>query len=90
MRPCRRCEGRADAFELAGRQAEIVEVIREMGSAGIVEISNATEMDKGNVYRVCAELCGRGQLKKKGHGKGNVRYSLIEEEAGEEDVDVWV
>jgi DNA-binding IclR family transcriptional regulator len=71
---------------LRGGKAEIVEVIREMGSAGIVEIANATEMDKGNVYRICSELCGRGQLKKKGYGKGNVRYSLIENETGEEDV----
>jgi len=75
-----RCEGRADVFELAGRQAEIVEVIREMGSAGIVEIASAIEWDVGNTYRACAELCGKGVILKNGRGKGRVRYTVPEED----------
>lgn len=75
-----RCEGRADALELAGRQAEIVAVVREMGSAGIVEIARAIDWNVGNTYRVCSDLCGQGLIYKSGRGKGNVRYTISQEE----------
>jgi hypothetical protein len=83
-----RCEGRADAFELMGRQAEIVEVIREMGSAGIVEIAAAVDLDKGNVYKMCAEMCAQGVLVKAGNGRGKVRYTVLDDEDDVEDIDM--
>ncbi|MBN2223104.1 MAG: helix-turn-helix domain-containing protein [Deltaproteobacteria bacterium] len=85
-----RCEGRADAFELMGRQAEIVEVIREMGSAGIVEIAKAVDLNKGTAYRVCSELLERGAIVKGRFDNGVVRYSLSNEveEDDEEDIEM--
>lgn len=77
-----RCEGRADAVELAGRQADIVAVVKEMGSIGIIEIANAIDWNPGNTFRACAELCERGVIQKVGRGKGNVRYIIpIEEDS---------
>jgi hypothetical protein len=80
-----RCEGRADAFELAGRRAEIVEVIREMGSAGIVEIAKAVDINKGHAYRLCAELYEVGKIIKTRTAHGEVRYYIPEEELEMED-----
>ncbi len=83
-----RCEGRADAFERTLRRAEIVEVIREMGSAGIIEIAAAVDLDKGNVYKICAEMCAGGVLVKSGYGRGKVRYTLLDDEEDMEDIEM--
>ncbi len=79
------CEGRADAFELAGRRAEIVEVIREMGSAGIMDIAKAVGLNKGYAYRLCAELYEVGKITKTRDAHGQVRYYIPDEELEMED-----
>lgn len=61
-------------------------MVREMGSVGIIDIATALGLDKGNVYRICAEMCARGALVKSGNGRGKVRYSLEGEEAGSEEI----
>jgi len=71
-----RCEGRADAVELAGRQADIVAVVKEMGGATIAAISTAIGRDRSNTYRACMDLCERGIIVKTGKGWGRVRYGL--------------
>jgi predicted transcriptional regulator len=83
------CEGRADAFELAGRRAEIVVVIREMGSAGIVEIAEAVGINKGTAYRLCAELYEVGKIVRTGTAQGEVRYALYEEEVDTQDSNLF-
>ncbi len=83
-----RCEGRADALELAGRQAEIVAVIREMGNVGIMEISAAVGLNRGVVYRTCAELCETGVLVKGGTRSSGVRYTLADDPREEIEGDI--
>jgi hypothetical protein len=79
-----RCDGRADVVELAGRQAEIVEVVREMGSVGVTEIAEAIGQNKGYVHRLCSQLCGNGVIEKTGRGRSETKYSIIDD-AGQED-----
>ncbi len=82
-----RCDGRAEGVELAGRQAEIVEVVREMGSATIADIATAIGCDRSNTHKACTELCAQGTLVKTGKGWGKVMFGLPEVEETATDVE---
>ncbi len=71
----------AQAIQLGGRKREILDLLAEMGSAGVVDIAGLIDRDKGNVYKDLQELVNAGLVRKTGKGKNNVRYDL----AGDDD-----
>jgi DNA-binding IclR family transcriptional regulator len=57
----------------------IVEVIRQMGTAGIPEIAEAAGMSNGAAFRYCYGMYEKGVLSRIVTGNGPVRYHLREE-----------
>jgi predicted transcriptional regulator len=78
-----------DVTTSESHRARIVEMIRQMGTARIMEISTAVGLNRGVVYRACAELCETGVLVKGGTRSSGVRYTLSDDprEEIEDDID---
>lgn len=79
---CWQCEGDANELQIAERHNDIIAYLEDVGQAGVIEITEAVERDKGNVYRDLQDLVNNGTLKKTGRGRGKVKYELASRELG--------
>jgi len=73
---CWQSDGDADEIQRGERKDEIVAFIESNGAAGLIEIAEATDRDKSNVFRDLNELINANLIKKTGLGRGKVKYCL--------------
>jgi hypothetical protein len=77
---CWQCEGDADKMVVVDRHQALLDVLEDVGPAGIVEISELLSRNKGPVYKDIQDLVNEGMVRKIGRGRGNIRYELIEDD----------
>lgn len=73
---CWQSDGDASEIQRGERMNEIVAYIESAGQVGLMEICEAVERDKGNVFRDLSDLVGQGILKKNGSTRGKIRYAI--------------
>lgn len=74
---CWQLVGDENELEVSDRQAEIVQVLRDLGEASNRRIAEAVGGDRSNVYRRLQDLVRMGRVIRVGRGR-DVRYALSE------------
>jgi predicted transcriptional regulator len=77
---CWQVEGDANEIEMTERRQEILDMLAELGPAGVLDIAKAIGQDKGNVHKRLQDLVNAGLVNKSGKGKGSVVYELVTKE----------
>jgi len=75
---CWHCEGDAHELEITECRQEILDVVEELGRAGVIDIADAVDRNKGAVCKDLADLVNHGFVVKTGKGRNKVKYSLSE------------
>jgi hypothetical protein len=63
---CWQCEGSADALEITENRQAILDAVQGMETAGLMDIAEAVERNRGNVYKDLQSLVNAGLLVKSG------------------------
>ena len=72
-------------LELTERRQEMLDILADIGAAGVVEIAKMLGQPKSHTYTRLQDLVNAGLVQKTGRGRGKVLYRLSQREGD----DVW-